>query len=106
MGKKIKITIAVALIVLSIPFCKRWFSTVEYYFSDEGKQESSLLEYRLTGTTAEVVGLKKGHNKETVIILEKTICCGYLCTVTSIGIGAFLGCCGLTSVEIPSSVKK
>lgn len=107
MSKQIKITIAVALIVLSIPFCKRWYSTVEYYFSDEGKQESSSLEFSLTGTnTVEVTGIKKGQTEKTIIIPEKAICCGYLFTVTSIRWHAFHGCSGMTSVKIPSSVTK
>ena len=106
MSKKIRITIAVVLILLSIPFCTRWLSAVGYYFSDKGEQASSPLEFSLKGTTAEVVGFKKGQNKETVIIPEKAICCGYLCTVTSIGRGAFSGCSGMTSVKIPSSVTE
>ena len=104
MGKKIKITIVVAVIVLSIPFCMRWYSTVEYYFSDEGKQASSSLKYKLTGTkTVEVAGLERFWSGE-VIIPEKTIYCGYLCTVTSIGKDAFYGCSRITSVKIPTSV--
>ena len=106
MGKKIKITIVVAVIVLSIPFCMRWYSTVEYYFSDEGKQASSSLKYRLTGTkTVEVAGLERFWSGE-VIIPEKTIYCGYLCTVTSIGKDAFYGCSRITSVKIPTSVTE
>lgn len=106
MGKKISITIAVVLIVLSIPFCTRWFSTVKYYFSDERKQTSFLLEFSLTGTsTVEVRGQENCQGDE-IIIPEKTICCGYLCTVTSIGIGAFLDWYFLKSVEIPSSVTE
>lgn len=104
--KKISITIAVVLIVLSIPFCTRWFSTVKYYFSDERKQTSFLLEFSLTGTsTVEVRGQENCQGDE-IIIPEKTICCGYLCTVTSIGIGAFLDWYFLKSVEIPSSVTE
>ena len=118
MGKKIKITIAVALIVLSIPFCTRWFSTVEYYFSDERKQATSSLatsslKYRLTGTsTVEVAGLEEYWTRKIpkdwtrkIIIPEKTIYCGYLCTVTSIGKEAFFRS-GLTIIKIPSSVTK
>lgn len=106
MSKQIKITIAVALIVLSIPFCKRWFSTVEYYFSDEGEKATSSLKYRLTGTkTVEVAGLERFWSGE-VIIPEKTIYCGYLCTVTSIGKKAFYGCSRITSVKIPTSVTE
>ena len=80
MGKKLKITIAVALIVLSIPFCMRWRSTVEYYFSDERKQaSSSLFKYRVTGTsTVQVAGFEEGQTEKTIIIPEKAICCGYL----------------------------
>ena len=104
--KKISITIAVVLIVLSIPFCTRWFSTVKYYFSDERKQASFLLEFSLTGiSTVEVRGQENCQGDE-IIIPEKTICCGYLCTVTSIGRGAFSGCSGITSVKIPSSVTE
>ena len=106
MGKKIKITIVVAVIAMSIPLCMKWLSAVGYYFSDKGEQASSPLEFSLKGTTVEVVGFQKGQNKETVIIPEKAICCGYLCTVTSIGRGAFSGCSGMTSVKIPSSVTK
>ena len=106
MGKKIKITIAIVLMVLSIPFCKRWFSTVEYYFSDEGEKATSSLKYRLTGTkTVEVAGLERFWSGE-VIIPEKTIYCGYLCTVTSIGKKAFYGCSRITSVKIPTSVTE
>ena len=104
MGKTIKITIAIALMVLSIPFCMRWRSTVEYYFSDEGEKATSSLKYRLTGTkTVEVAGLERFWSGE-VIIPEKTIYCGYLCTVTSIGKKAFYGCSRITSVKIPTSV--
>lgn len=104
MGKTIKITIAIALMVLSIPFCTRWFSTVGYYFSDEREQATSSLKYRLTGTkTVEVAGLERFWSGE-VIIPEKTIYCGYLCTVTSIGKDAFYGCSRITSVKIPTSV--
>ena len=82
MGKKIKITIVVAVIVLSIPFCKRWFSTVEYYFSDEGEKATSSLKYILKGTSSvAVTGIEKSCKSETIIIPEKTIYCGYLCTV-------------------------
>ena len=106
MSKKIKITIAIALMVLSIPFCTRWFSTVGYYFSDEREQASSSLKYRLTGTkTVEVAGLERFWSGE-VIIPEKTIYCGYLCTVTSIGKDAFYGCSRITSVKIPTSVTE
>lgn len=107
MSKKTKITIAVALIVLSIPFCKRWFSTVEYYFSDERKQATSSLKYSLKGTSSvAVTGIEKSCKSETIIIPEKTIYCGYLCTVTSIGIGAFLDWYFLKSVEIPTTVTE
>ena len=106
MGKKIKITIVVAVIAMSIPLCMKWLSAVGYYFSDKGEQASSPLEFSLKGTTVEVVGFQKGQNKETVIIPEKAICCGYLCTVTSIGRGAFSGCSGMTSVKIPLSVTE
>lgn len=107
MSKQIKITIAVALIVLSIPFCKRWFSTVEYYFSDERKQATSSFKYRVTGTsTVQVAGFEEGQTEKTIIIPEKAICCGYLFTVTSIRWHAFHGCSGMTSVKIPSSVTK
>ncbi len=102
----IKKTIAVALIVLSIPFCMRWRSTVEYYFSDERKQATFLLEFSLTGTsTVEVRGQENCQGDE-IIIPEKTICCGYLCTVTSIGRGAFLDWHFLKSVEIPTTVTE
>jgi hypothetical protein len=105
-SKKTKITIAVALIVLSIPFCKRWFSTVEYYFSDEGEKATSSLKYSLKATSSvAVTGIEKSCKSETIIIPEKTIYCGYLCTVTSIGSEAFKGCSGLTSIEIPASVR-
>ncbi len=108
MGKKIKITIAIVLMVLSIPLCTRWFSTVKYYFSDEGKQAtSSLFKYRVTGTsTVQVAGFEEGQTEKTIIIPEKAICCGYLFTVTSIRWHAFHGCSGMTSVKIPSSVTK
>ena len=106
MGKKIKITIVVAVISMSIPLCMKWLSAVGYYFSDKEEQASSPLEFSLKGTTVEVVGFQKGQNKETVIIPEKAICCGYLCTVTSIGRGAFSGCSGMTSVKIPLSVTE
>ena len=93
--------------VLSIPFCTRWFSTVGYYFSDERKQATSSLKYRLTGTkTVEVAGIEENCKSETIIIPEKAICCGYLCTVTSIGNHAFYGCSGIKSVKIPSSVTE
>lgn len=91
---------------MSIPLCMKWLSAVGYYFSDKGEQASSPLEFSLKGTTVEVVGFQKGQNKETVIIPEKAICCGYLCTVTSIGRGAFSGCSGMTSVKIPLSVTE
>ena len=92
--------------VLSIPFCMRWRSTVEYYFSDERKQASFLLEFSLTGTsTVEVRGQENCQGDE-IIIPEKTICCGYLCTVTSIGRGAFLDWHFLKSVEIPTTVTE
>lgn len=107
MGKKIKITIAIVLMVLSIPLCTRWFSTVKYYFSDEGKQATSSLKYRVTGTsTVQVAGFEEGQTEKTIIIPEKAICCGYLFTVTSIRWHAFHGCSGMTSVKIPSSVTK
>ena len=106
-GKKIKITIAIVLMVLSIPLCTRWFSTVKYYFSDEGKQATSSLKYRVTGTsTVQVAGFEEGQTEKTIIIPEKAICCGYLFTVTSIRWHAFHGCSGMTSVKIPSSVTK
>lgn len=105
-GKTIKITIAIVLMVLSIPLCTRWFSTVKYYFSDEGKQATSSLKYRVTAKTAEVTGIEENCKSETIIIPEKVICYGYLCTVTSIGNHAFYGCSEIKSVKIPSSVKK
>ena len=92
--------------VLSIPLCTRWFSTVKYYFSDEGKQATSSLKYRVTAKTAEVTGIEENCKSETIIIPEKAICYGYLCTVTSIGNHAFYGCSEIKSVKIPSSVKK
>ena len=86
----------------------RWYSTVEYYFSDEGKQAtSSLFKYRVTGTsTVQVAGFEEDQTEKTIIIPEKAICCGYLFTVTSIRWHAFHGCSGMTSVKIPSSVTK
>ena len=84
----------------------RWYDTVEYYFSDEGKQASFLLEFSLTGiSTVEVRGQENCQGDE-IIIPEKTICCGYLCTVTSIGRGAFLDWHFLKSVEIPTTVTE
>ncbi len=93
--------------VLSIPFCTRWFSTVGYYFSDEREQATSSLKYRVTGTsTVQVAGFEEGQTEKTIIIPEKAICCGYLFTVTSIRWHAFHGCSGMTSVKIPLSVTE